>query len=119
MLSDVFFNEKFVEAEGVTYLYPEFGTSVKRLDGQEVIITGYMFPMDPKRNFYIISANTFASCFFCGKAGPETIVQLKLKKGHRKYVMDERVTMKGTLKLNDSDYEQCNYILLEAEESYL
>lgn len=118
MLSDVLFTEKYVESENASFLFPEFGSSVKRLEGQEIIITGYMFPLDVKKNFYVLSANAFANCFFCGRAGPESIIQLKLKKGHRKYVMDEKVTIKGVLKLNDNDVNYCNYILEEAVETY-
>lgn len=53
--------------------------------------------------------------FFCGGAGPETIVELELKSDKDYFLMDEVVTMKGILKLNADDIYKCNYILEKAE----
>lgn len=95
--------------------YPRFGKSVKKLEGEEVILRGYWLPLNPEENLYILSRNPFAACFFCGSAGPESIVELWLKPGHPKIKMDQVVTMKGRLKLNQDDIDYCNYILEEAE----
>lgn len=117
LLSDVEFKEKYFEEVGDYYLYPEFGEAPKAFEGQEVLISGYMIPVDPEGNFFVLSKGPYASCFFCGQAGPETIVQLEFKdKDHRKYKMDEKLTFKGILKLNNTDVNLCNYILLIAEE---
>lgn len=115
-LRDVTYTEKYVEEVESEVLFPKFGSRVKSYEGMEVYISGYMIVLDAKLGIYVLSANTFASCFFCGQAGPESIVELKLKPGFRKYKTDERVTIKGTLKLNDKDIYQLNYILEDAEE---
>ena len=47
----------------------------------------------------------------------ESIVELRLKAGHPKFRMDQVVTIKGRLKLNQDDVYQCNYIF-EAAEPY-
>ncbi|MEM7109295.1 MAG: DUF3299 domain-containing protein, partial [Bacteroidota bacterium] len=57
----------------------------------------------------------YASCFFCGSGGPESIVELQLKPDHPKFKMDQRVTITGTLVLNYDDIYQCNYIMTDAE----
>jgi hypothetical protein len=44
------------------------------------------------------------------------VVQLKFKPGHREYKMDEWITFKGVLRLNDSDINSLNYIIEDAEE---
>lgn len=116
-LTDVNFTEKYVKSVDATYLFPEFGPGVKKYDGKEIIISGYMLVLDPKGDFYVLSKGPFASCFFCGMAGPETIIEVQFKdKKHKRYKMDDRVTLKGTLKLNKDDIEHCNYILTNAVE---
>ena len=116
-LADVRFSDKYSEEEEAYYYYPHFGPSVTALQGKEVFLKGYILTIDPKEGIYILSRNPFAACFFCGNAGPESIVELKLKPGHSKFKMDQIVTMKGRLKLNRDDIYQCNYIL-ESAESY-
>ncbi|ELR69409.1 hypothetical protein C900_05099 [Fulvivirga imtechensis AK7] len=113
-LGDVKFTDKYSEEVEAYYYYPHFGPTVKDLDGQEVYIKGYMLPINPKENIYILSKYPYASCFFCGNGGPESIVELKLRPDHPKFRMDQIVTIKGRLKLNRDDIYQCNYILEDA-----
>src|SRR5690606_56523 len=116
-LTDVEFKEKFVKSADAYYLFPEFGPSVKAMNGKEISIAGYMLVMDPGGDFFVLSKGPFASCFFCGAAGPETIIEVQFKdKKHKKYKMDDKVVLKGRLKLNTGDIEHCNYILEDASE---
>jgi hypothetical protein len=114
-LADVTFTDKYYEEEDAYFYFPEFGKKLKELDGKEVVLKGYMLILGANQDVYILSRNTFASCFFCGGSGPESIVELKLKPGHPKYTMDQLVTIKGKFKLNKEDIYQCNYIFEEAE----
>jgi len=114
-LTDVRFTDKYSHQEEAYYYYPHFGSSVKELEGKEVYLKGFMLVIDRKEGIYILSRSPFASCFFCGNGGPESIVELKLKPDHPKFKMDQVVTIKGRLKLNQDDIYQCNYILEEAE----
>lgn len=114
-LEDVDFTDKYIEEEDAYYYYPHFGPTVKALQGKEVSLKGYMLAIEPKKGIYILSRYPFAACFFCGNGGPESIVELKLKRGHPKFKMDQIVTMKGRLKLNSDDIYQCNYIFEDAE----
>jgi hypothetical protein len=116
-LEDVEFVEKFVEAVDAYYLFPKFGPSLKALAGKKVSISGFMLVLDTSGDFYVLSKGPFASCFFCGMAGPETIIEVQFKnKSHRKFKMDDKVTLTGTFRLNKDDIEHCNYILEMAEE---
>ena len=115
-LEDVHFTDKWSEEAQAYYYYPHFGSTVQALQGKEVYIRGYMLAIDPKEDIYILSRNPYASCFFCGNGGPESIVELKLKPGHQRFWMDQIVTIKGTLKLNREDIYHCNYILVGAEK---
>ena len=77
-LTDVKFTKKFSAEFGIELLEAYFGPSVKALDGKEIIIKGYIIPLDPLGTQYVISRNPMASCFFCGGSGPETVAGLRL-----------------------------------------
>lgn len=113
-LTDVTFIDKYSEEVDAYYYFPKFGPSVLALNNKEVIIKGYLLIIDPDNDIYILSANPFAACFFCGGAGPESIIELKIGKDHPRFKMDEVLTFRGKLKLNAVDIYQCNYILENA-----
>jgi hypothetical protein len=116
ILRDVTFKKKWYPEESIYMLHPTFGPSVQKLKNQQVSITGYILPVDLDANLYVLSAFPFSACFFCGGAGPETVMTLNFKKKDgRKFKTDERLTFTGTLKLNADDIYQMNYILDGAE----
>lgn len=110
-LRDVTFKKKWYAEESIYMLSPTFGPSVQKLKNQQVSITGYVLPVDLDANLYVLSAFPFSACFFCGGAGPESVMTLNFKKNARKFKTDERLTFVGTLKLNSDDIYQMNYIL--------
>ncbi|AFK05043.1 hypothetical protein Emtol_3917 [Emticicia oligotrophica DSM 17448] len=114
-LRDVTFKKKWSAEESMFILYPTFGTKVTNLKDKEVVLTGYMIPVDVDANVYVLSANPYSSCFFCGGAGPESVVQIKFKKSTKRFNTDDRVTVKGTLKLNADDINELNYILVNTD----
>jgi hypothetical protein len=114
-LSDVTFKKKWSSTENMFLLEPQFGPKVTALKGKEVALTGYMIPVDVDANYYVLSSNPFASCFFCGGAGPESVVSIKFKKVNKRFNTDDRVTIKGVLRLNVDDINDLNYILEGAE----
>ena len=69
-LTDVKFTRKYFEEVDEYLFYPQFGATVKSLEGTEVYLQGYMLPIAPEENIYILSRYPFASCFFCGASGP-------------------------------------------------
>ncbi len=115
-LTDVEFKDVYVEELDAYYWKPTFGENVRALAGREVYITGYIIPVDYDENFYVLSRYPFANCFFCGGAGPESVVDLRFKNENRMYETDERLTFRGKLALNADDVYQMNYILEGAEE---
>ncbi len=113
-LADIDFEPRFFEEYNQKYLVPLFGKKPKAQEGKEVMVSGYVIPLDAE--FYVLSKNPYATCFFCGVSGPETIVELQLKpEAVKRYKMDQYMTFKGTLKLNDSDVDHFCYILENAE----
>jgi hypothetical protein len=117
MLEDVEFKDVYVEELDAYYWKPTFGNSVNALQGEEVHITGYMIPVDLDEDFYVLSRYPFANCFFCGGAGPESVIDLRFTgKSPRVYQTDERLTFAGKFRLNADDVYQMNYILDGAVE---
>lgn len=114
-LTDISYTKKFNPKEEMYFMYPVFGNSVKALEGKTVMIRGYMIPVDESGETYVISAKPMAQCFFCGGSGPESLIELSFRKQGRRFKTDEIRTVKGVLKLNDSDVEHLNYILTSAE----
>ena len=115
-LADVIFKKAYDSALGMTYDVAKFGDYVKDLEGKEVIITGYMIPLDAFGVSYALSQNPNKICFFCGGSGPETVIDLQMKpKFIKRYQMDARLTMKGTLQLNENNLDGFNYVLVNAQ----
>jgi hypothetical protein len=116
-LSDVQFSRKFNKTLGMHFLYPDFGKTVKDLEGKRIAIKGYMIPIDPDGNIYVISEQPMSMCFFCGGAGPESIVELQFTNKKQRFKTDAVKTVTGRLKLNSHDVEHLNYILEDASLS--
>ncbi len=94
---------------------PQFSEQAQALEGTTVTVPGYIIPFEGlfKPEHVIVSSLPLASCFFCGSGGPETVIEVFLKKPVE--YQASLVAFKGTLKLNDTDYEQLMYILEDAE----
>ena len=92
----------------------KFSSEMKALEGKEVIITGYFLVLDGNQSVYLLSKNPMASCFFCGNGGPETIVDLQFST-KPSFVMDDLLSVKGTLSLNENDPNACYYKIENAD----
>ncbi|MEO1414343.1 MAG: DUF3299 domain-containing protein [Bacteroidota bacterium] len=111
-LANVTFKEKYFEDIQELLLFPYFSPEVKALDKQTIVISGYIIPVQPGR--YVLSANPFASCFFCGNAGPESVMELELREPELIFYTDDFRSFQGRLRLNDTDVDKMNYIMEEA-----
>ena len=115
ILKDVKFEDKWSEEFQAYYQVPKFGGAIKGLDGKEVIIKGYIIPVDVIDDYYVLSANPYSSCFFCGQAGPESVMEVQMSERNQELKMDMVLTFKGTLRLNADDIYQLNYKLEDAK----
>ena len=95
--------------------YPIFSEAVKKIDGTEITLEGWMIPLDELRgkNYFVLSALPFANCFFCGGAGPETVIEVFSKK--QIDFTEKKIKVKGKLTINDSDPLRLMYILNETD----
>ncbi len=95
---------------------PSFPQEVLDLNGKEVFIKGYVIPVDLTGDVYALSAYPFSSCFFCGGAGPESVLGLTLKEPKR-YNTDDIVTFTGVMKIS-TQYESEFFYTLENAWEY-
>ena len=115
LLKNVEFDEIWSEEFQAYYMVPKFSNAVKAMDGKEVQIRGFIIPVDIVQDYYVLSANPYSSCFFCGQAGPESVMEIQMVKKYEGLRMDQVITFKGKLILNADDIYQLNYILEDAE----
>lgn len=117
-LADVTWSESYDESTDMTNLTGVFGEHLKSFDGQEVVISGYVIPLDAMGLSYALSRTSFAACFFCGQAGPETVMDLNVKpKSVPSYRQKNTlIKFKGTLILKESNETGLNYTLDLAKE---
>ncbi len=89
---------KFVKKQHKDYGnidFPVISPEVKKYHNKRIFMSGFIVPIDNVN--YALSKNVFASCFFGGKAGPETIMGIKFKAGKLKLRTDQYVTLEGIL----------------------
>jgi hypothetical protein len=114
-LTDVSFKSSFSKELQLDIMFPVFGKEIKKLAGKELIITGYMVPLDVKKNLYAVSRYNFSSCFFCGAAGVESVVSIKFATKTRRFRTDEYCTIQGRMELNDTNVNDFIYIFRDAK----
>ncbi|MDY0089794.1 MAG: hypothetical protein RBR78_05465 [Flavobacteriaceae bacterium] len=96
--------------EGV--MYPIINSTLKEKNKKKIVMSGFIIPVDNVT--YALSKNVFASCFFCGQAGPETIMGIKFKGTTPRLKTDQYVTLEGTFRYNDSDVDDWIYHIDDA-----
>lgn len=114
-LADVTFKERLSLQQKDFIKIPTFGPKVTQLEGKRVQIKGYMIPVSLPDELYVISEKPMSSCFFCGSAGPETLLELEFEKKPRRFKTDEIRTVSGVLQLNADDTERLCYRITSVE----
>jgi hypothetical protein len=116
-LEDVSFEEQYVDSYQDWFLVPTFGETVKNLEKTTLSIKGYLVPIDLDGKIYALSAYPYSSCFFCGAAGPESVMTLLFDGDpSRKYKIDDVATFEGELHLNKHNPEEFIYVLKHVKE---
>ena len=115
-LSKITFKKEYDEVLGLKIDVPVFGKEVKSLEGKEVVVKGYIIPTDgyKSQKEFVFSAFPYNMCFFCGGAGPETVMEVVTKQPVT--YTTEPIYLKGILKLNGADVNRLIYSLEKAEK---
>lgn len=112
-LSKVSYRMTLDKANGELLQKPVFDKSVKSLEGKEIVLNGYIIPADLGNGTLTLSAYPFSSCFFCGGAGPETVVEIEATEPLI-FNINKPIVLKGKLQLNEDDPLRMFYTLKEA-----
>lgn len=99
MLSSTTFSEYYDESKNIWTLEGIFSKPIEKLNGTEVSMTGYVLPLNAKESSYVLSAYPYSSCYFCGGAGPESIVGLEITDLKNIIKTDAVKTFSGILEL--------------------
>ncbi|HEU4495501.1 MAG TPA: hypothetical protein VFR70_00460 [Flavobacterium sp.] len=107
---------KFVKKSAKDYpegvMFPLVNATLKAKNNKKIAMSGFIVPID--NTTYALSKNVFASCFFCGQAGPETIMGIKFKGATPKLKTDQYVTLEGTFRINETNIEDWIYHIEDA-----
>ncbi|MGK0363650.1 MAG: hypothetical protein ACI85O_000703 [Saprospiraceae bacterium] len=114
-LSKITFKKQYDEFLGFKVDVPVFSNDVQKLDGKEITIRGYIIPVEGYKSHkeFVFSAFPYNMCFFCGGAGPETVMEVSSIEAIE-YTADP-VTIKGILQLNSGDINRLIYSLTDVE----
>lgn len=115
-LSKITYKKEYNELLGFKIDMPVFSEQVKALEGKEVEMKGYIIPTEGYKSHteFIFSAFPYNLCFFCGGAGPETVIEVTSLEPI-KYTADP-ITIRGRLVLNDEDVNRLMYALEDVKE---
>lgn len=96
---------------------PKISGAIEKLDGKEIEIEGYMIPLTGQvtQSHFMLSKYPQSTCFFCGKAGPETTMQVFMKDNRKVKITERKVKVKGTLYINPKDASSLLYTLENAQ----
>jgi len=113
-LAKITFKKEYDELMGFKIDVPVFSEAIQALEGKEVTIKGYIIPVEGYKGHkeFILSAFPYNMCFFCGGAGPETVMEVVAKEAIE--YSAEAVTIKGKLELNDADINRLMFAMSDA-----
>jgi len=113
-LGKITFKKEYDEMMGFKVDVPVFSTDVQSLEGKPITVKGYIIPVEDYggQKEFVFSAFPYNMCFFCGGAGPETV--MKVSASEEIPYTAESITIQGTLKLNSTDRNELMYALTGA-----
>jgi len=113
-LAKITYKKEYDEFLGFKNDKPVFSAEIKALNGKEVTVKGFIIPVEGYKSHkeFILSAFPYSMCFFCGGAGPESVMEVKSLDAIE--YSAEAITIKGKLKLNTDDVNQLMYSLTDA-----
>lgn len=114
-LSMVTYERSYDETFGMDVEKPIVSPVIKMLDGKEIEVEGYIIPLTGKieQSHFMLSRFPQSMCFFCGKAGPESAAQVFTAGGKKIPFTDEKVKVRGILRINVTDVTNLLYTIEE------
>lgn len=87
--------------------------SVENMNGETIEIEGFMIPLSGQvsQSHFMFSRFPQSTCFFCGKAGPESAMQVFMKNGKKVKIAERKIKVQGRLLINPKDANSLLYTL--------
>lgn len=100
--------------EGYEVEVPQFSKYLKTWNGKKIRLKGFVIPVGEvgDASKFMFSSLPFNVCYFCGAAGPETIMEVETNEKVK--FTSKSIWMEGILILNESDPDHHMYILKSA-----
>jgi hypothetical protein len=113
VLSEVSY-AKSKDENGYEVEKPLFSGKLKSYDGRKITLKGYIVPMNEVNGkpTMMLSSLPFNVCYFCGGAGPETVVEVETSQQIK--FTTKQIRLEGILLLNDTDPDHHMYIIKSA-----
>ena len=113
-LSKITYIKEYDDFLGFKVDKPVFSDAIKALNGKEVTVKGFIIPVEGYKGHkeFILSAYPYANCFFCGGAGPETVIEVTAIEPIN--YTAESITLKGKLVLNSTDVNKLMFAMTGA-----
>ncbi|NOT36394.1 MAG: hypothetical protein HOP11_03335 [Saprospiraceae bacterium] len=114
-LAKVTYKKVYDPLLGIPVDQPIFSKEIKNLEGKTISLKGYVIPTDGYKSHkeFIFSAFPYSSCFFCGKAGPETVIEVMALEAIQ--YTSEPIIIEGILELNATDINKLMYQLVDVK----
>ena len=114
-LAKITYKKEYDELLGFKVDVPVFSEEIQNIEDEIVEVKGYIIPVEGYKSHkeFVFSAYPYNMCFFCGGAGPETVMEVYAKEPVQ--YSDQPVIIKGKLELNSSDMNRLIYALHDAE----
>lgn len=96
---------------------PKLSPVAEKLDGTDIEVDGYIIPLTGQisQSHFMLSKFPQNTCFFCGKAGPESAMQVFMKNNKKVKITERKVKVTGRLMINPKDASSLLYTLEDAE----
>ncbi len=113
VLAEVGFRKE--KKNGYEMEVPLFSAHLKSWDGKKIKVKGYVIPVGEvgDESKFMFSSLPFNVCYFCGAAGPETIMEVESTQKVK--FTSQAIWMEGILRLNEKDPDRHIYILKAAK----
>jgi hypothetical protein len=115
-LGKITYKKQYDELMGFKVDVPVFSPEIKAMESKEITIRGYIIPTNgyKSQTEFVFSAFPYNMCFFCGGAGPETVMEVYAAEGIA--YTAEPITIKGIFNTNSGDINRLMYSLSKAKK---
>lgn len=92
----------------------KFNDKLLSIEGKLVTVAGYIYPLKSGywHDHFVLSALPTKSCYFCGGAGPETVIEVFAEQ--KVMYKEKMIVIKGILRINQEDNSKLPVIIEKA-----